>query len=96
MTTGLRVATLASEYNLVIGGTLFPHKSKHKGTWPSPDGNTTNQIDHVLVKRKFRTSLLDVRSYRGADCDSDHYLVISRICMKLTTKRIQAERKVRC
>ena len=92
---GLRLATLASEYDLVIGSTLFPHKVKHKGTWLSPDGNTTNQIDHVLVKRKFRTSLLDVRAYRGADCESDHYLAISGIHMKLTTKRTHAEGKAK-
>ena len=92
---GLRVATLASQYNLVVGGTLFPHKVKHKGTWLSPDGNTTHQIDHVLVKRKFRTSLLDVRAYRGADCDSDHYLVISRIRLKLATKRTRVEGKAK-
>ncbi|XP_064106949.1 craniofacial development protein 2-like [Macrobrachium nipponense] len=84
---GIRLATLATEYNLVVGGTLFPHKEKHKGTWLSPDGNTTNQIDHILVKRKFRSALMDVRAYQGADCDSDHYMVAAKIRIKLTTKR---------
>ncbi|XP_064093265.1 craniofacial development protein 2-like [Macrobrachium nipponense] len=84
---GIRLATLATEYNLVVGGTLFPHKEKHKGTWLSPDGNITNQIDHMLVKRKFRSALMDVRAYWGVDCDSDHYMVAAKIRIRLVIKR---------
>ena len=87
---GLRLTSLATQHGLVIGGTLFPHKAKHKGTWISPDGMTTNQIDHILVRKKFRTSLYDVRAYRGAECDSDHYLVIAKIRIKLNTQKNKA------
>ena len=93
---GVRLATLALQYGLVVGGTLFPLKARHKGTWISPDGNTVNQIDHVLVRQKHRTSLLDTRVYTGADCDSDHLLVVAREKMKLSTKRrrMQTTRKI--
>ena len=84
---GMRLATLAIQYGLVIGGTVFPHKDIHKGTWTSPDGNTTNQIDHVLVKRKFRKSLSDVRVFRSADCDTDHSLLMTKIQIKLSSRR---------
>ena len=90
---GIRMITMAAEYDLVIGGSLFPHKEKHKGTWLSPDGRTTNQIDHVMVRRKYRRSLLDVRAYKGADCDSDHFLLICKIRMKLATKRAQTVKR---
>ncbi|XP_065941348.1 craniofacial development protein 2-like [Magallana gigas] len=68
--------------DLVIGGTIFPHKRIHKTTWSSPDGKTENQIDHITIMRKWR-SLLDVRTRRGADAASDHQLVTARLRMKL-------------
>ncbi|KAK3740237.1 hypothetical protein RRG08_054258 [Elysia crispata] len=93
---GERFADFCSLNDLVIGGTIFPHKDIHKATWVSPDGGTENQIDHICISRKFRRSLQDVRVFRGADIGSDHHLVITTFQLKLkrhsrnpTTKRLK-------
>ena len=78
--------------NLVIGGTLFPHKAIHKTTWNSPDGKTQNQIDHITIGRKWRRSLHDVRVKRGADAASDHHLVVAVLKTKLKAFNDQAGR----
>ena len=90
---GQRLADFCLEHDLVIGGSVFPHKTIHKETWISNDGVTRNQIDHICISRKFRRSLLDVRSYRGADADSDHQLVIGKLQFKL--KKIENEKNSR-
>ena len=80
---GERLIGFCLENNCVIGGTIFPHRNIHKLTWKSPDGSTVNQIDHILINGKWRRSLQDVRVCRGADVNSDHYLVTATIKLKL-------------
>ncbi|XP_048743177.2 craniofacial development protein 2-like [Ostrea edulis] len=80
---GERLIDFCLNNNLVIGGTIFPHKDIHKLTWKSPDGRTTNQIDHMIINNKWRRSLYDVKVYRGADVNGDHYLLKATIKLKL-------------
>lgn len=93
-------ASFCATYNLVIGGTIFPHKHCHLATWVSPDMRTENQIDHICISRKFRRSLQDVRVKRGGDAASDHHLLVANIKLKLkkhqntrqTTKRYDVKK----
>ena len=79
----------------MIGGTIFQHKEIHKLTWKSPDSRTVNQIDHVVINSKWRRSLKDVHTCRGADAGSDHYLVVSRLKLCLRKAPIKHYRQRR-
>jgi len=89
---GVRLVNFATLKNLVFNSTMFPHQNIHKYTWTYPDGKTHNQIDHVLIDRRWHSSVLDVRSFRGADCDTDHYLVIAKVRERLAVGKQAAQR----
>ena len=74
--------------NIVIGGSVFPHKRIDKVTWVSPDQVTDSQLDHIGINKMFRRSLQDVRVKRRADVASDHHLVTARLKLKLRKHRV--------
>ena len=76
--------------DLVIGGTLFPHKTIHKTAWTFPDGKNENQFKHITISRKWRRSFHDVRVKRGADAASDHHLIVAVLKTKLKVYKDQA------
>ncbi|VDP53602.1 unnamed protein product, partial [Schistosoma curassoni] len=80
---GERFANLCAFNKLVIGGTIFPHERIHKATWILPDHTTENQIDHVCINKKFRRTMENVRTRRGAGIASDHHLVVTNLKLKL-------------
>ena len=86
---GEMLADFCAFNNMIIGGSVFPHRRIHKTTWVSPDHRTENQIDHICIGRKFRRSMQDVRVQRGADAASDHHLVLARMKMKLKKREVK-------
>ena len=68
----VRLLKFATSKNLVVKSTMFPHRNIHKYTWTSPDCKTHNQINHVLIGRRWHSSVLDARSFRGAEIGRAH------------------------
>jgi hypothetical protein len=87
----VRITTFATFKNLRVKSTMFSHRNIHKYTWTCPDEKTHNQIDHILVDRRWHLNILNVRSYRAADCDTDHYLVVAKV-RELLAYRFHMER----
>ncbi|KAJ4433345.1 hypothetical protein ANN_15604 [Periplaneta americana] len=55
-------------------------------------GLTHNQIDHILIDKRRHTSIVDIRTFRDADCNSDHYLVIGELRERLSVaKRVEQQ-----
>jgi endonuclease/exonuclease/phosphatase family metal-dependent hydrolase len=84
---GLRLTGFTSALNMIIESTTFPYKKIHLATWRSSDGTTNYQIDHILMDARHKNNIMDVRTYRVANADSDHYLVIIRIRAKISRSK---------
>jgi hypothetical protein len=67
----VRVVNFATLQHLIVKSTTFPHRDNHKHTRTSDDV-THNKIDHVLLDKRRHSNILVVRSFRGADCDTDN------------------------
>ena len=71
---GLRLLEFASYNNRKVVDTCGPHKPSRRLAWHSPGGDYHNQIDYIMVKRRFQSSvnIAKTRSFPGADLVSDH------------------------
>ena len=82
---GLRFLEFAAFNNLVLTNTLGSHKPSRRCTWHSPDGKHNNQIDYILVRKRFRSGVKihRTRSFLRADTGSDHDLVMMTFRVRL-------------
>ena len=51
--------------------------------WTSPDGQYQNQTDYILYSQRWKSSIDSAKSRPGADCGSDHELLIVKFKFKL-------------
>jgi hypothetical protein len=45
-----------------------------------------NHINHILTERRQQSSILDSHSFREADSDPDHYLMVTKLRERLSVK----------
>ena len=80
---GQRIIEFCQENALVIENTLFQQNKRRLDTWTSPDGQHRNRIDYILCSQRWRSSIQSVKTRLGADCGSDHELLIAKFRLKL-------------
>ena len=80
---GQRLIEFCQENALVIANTLFQKHKRRLYTWTSQDGQHRNQIDYILCSKRWRSSIQSTKTRPGADCGSDHELLITTFRLKL-------------
>jgi len=80
---GQRLIEFCQENTLVITNTPFQQPKRTLYTWTSSDGKQRNQIDYILCSQRWRSSIQSAKTRLGADCGSDHELLIAKFRLKL-------------
>ena len=77
--------------NLIIASTLLEHHPRHLYTWISPDNKTWNQIGYILlyiiINQKWKNALKNAKARPGADCNTDHQLLV--VDMQVRLKKLR-------
>ena len=84
---GQRLIEFCQENTLVIANTLFQQHTRRLCTQTSPDGQHQNQTDYILCSQRWRSSIWSAKTRPGADCGSDHELLIAKFRLKLKKVR---------
>ena len=67
---GVGTVNSVTSKNPVVKSMLFPHIRKY--SWTSANRKTHKQIEHILIDRRWHSSVLAEQRFRGAVCDTDH------------------------
>ena len=80
---GQKLTEFCQENTLVIANTFFQQHKRWFYIWISPNGQCQNQINHNLCSQRWKSSIQSEKTRLGADCDSEHELLIVKFRFKL-------------
>ncbi|XP_045466603.1 craniofacial development protein 2-like [Harmonia axyridis] len=88
---GDRLQQFCQEKSMTIMNTWFRLPTRRLYTWKSPQDNlehcVRNQVDYIMINRRFKNGIKGTKTYPGADVPSDHSLLAASF--KLTLKAIK-------
>ena len=78
-----RLTEFCQEKTLVISNSLIRQHKRQLYTWTSPDGQYQNQMDYIICSQRWKGCISSTKIRPGADCGSDHELLITKFRLKL-------------
>lgn len=88
---GEKLIEFCKRRKLMVTNTWFEQPSRRRYTWKKPGDTGRFQIDYILVKQRYRNGVKCANSMPGADCNSDHNMVMMKMVVRL--KRMGIARK---
>ena len=88
---GQRLLEFCTINNLSITNTFYNGKACHKNSWRHPRSGHWHLLDYIIVRRNNLNNIKTTRSYRSADCNTDHLLIMAK--MKITMRPTHREKK---
>ena len=84
---GLLLLRKCAEHELLITNTVFRLPTRRETTWMHTRSKNWHLIDHVIVRRKDRQDVRVTKTMCGADCRTDHRLVVSKLNLRIQPVR---------
>ena len=81
--TDQRLIEFFQENTQVIANILFQQHKRRLYTQTSSDDQYQSQIDYLLCSQRWRSSIQSAKTRPGADCGTDHELLIAKFRLKL-------------
>ena len=83
-----------TEHDLSITNTFFLQPDKNYYTWMHPRSKHFHLLDYVTVRKENLTDVLCTKAMRGAECSTDHYMLRTKLRMRIHVKRRKAPSEV--
>ena len=84
---GLLLLQTCASHNLTITNTIFRLPIHKKTTWMHPRSKHWHLIDYAIVRQRDRGDVRVTRAMCGAECWTDHRLIISKLNLKIQPKK---------
>ncbi len=93
---GDRMIEFADKNQMIVCNTFFQQHPRRLYTWKSPGDQFRNQIDYILINRRYKNAVLNCRTVPSADCNTDHILLKAecRIRLKKIPSKKDDENKI--
>ena len=91
---GLLLLRKCAMHELLITNTVFCLPTCRKTTWMHARSKHWHLIDYVIVRRKDRQDVRVTKTMCGADCWTDHRLVVSKLNLRIQPVRRPQGKKV--
>ena len=91
---GLLLFMASKAYNLVITNTLFRLPTRQKTSWMHPRSKHWRLIDYVITRQRDRNNIRVTRAMCGAECWTDHHLIVSKVRLRIQPQRRPQGKKV--
>ena len=84
---GLLLLRMCAVHDLSITNTIFRQPNRNKTTWMHPRSKHWHLLDYVITRKADRRDFRVTKSMCGANCWTDHRLVISKVTFQVLPKR---------
>lgn len=84
---GLLLLRTCAAHGLLITNTVYRQPNRNKATWMHPRSKQWHMIDYVIVRRKDRQDVRSTKAMCGADCWTDHRLLVSKMSIRVRPSR---------